>query len=143
MTANNDGSSPVLTGTSTLINAYYGISALEYEQGIGFPSIDGKFRVTYVESSGITPELASGSLAIVDDFTADSEGLYEMSVDNGHVDYSINARINGENIAVVKRQSFSKAKKGADGEDGVDGSVGQTVRYSKWILGNTDRKSVV
>jgi hypothetical protein len=117
--SDSDGSNPNFSGSGTLIYAYSGTTALQYETGTGNPIVNGRFRVTFTTSS-VTSGSTSGSIA-VSGTAASVSNLTAMTADTGSITYTINTRTDGVNLSLTKVQTFSKSKQGTAGTIGSDG----------------------
>ena len=105
--SDTDGSNPIMTGSGTSIQVFKGTTELN---GIttGTPT-SGQFRVTATPSNITTGNItSSGNPVVVGDHTS-------MNADTASISYSINVE---NTTTFIKKQSFTKSKKGSTGDDG-------------------------
>ena len=105
ITCDKDGASPVMSGTSTVVFASQGISAVA-------------FTISGITAVGCNGLITGGTtVSIVNDSTL-------VANNSGYIDISIVVM----GTTYVKRFGFSKSKTGASGSNGSTGAVGTSYR---------------
>ncbi len=132
------GANGVYTGSGTTIRLFEGITALTYEDGAGFSSTNGRFRIV-VSSSLITPGAISGN-GTTTATTAVASNM-DTASDVASITFTLNiTTLTGQQVTISKIQSFSKAKRGVDGT-GSDGIVIDLSNENVTVAANSDGTS--
>lgn len=108
--ADSNGANPVLTNTGTAIRVYEGATELSYVTGT--PGA-GEWAVS-AAATGLT----AGSISDAGDYATVADHAAPMSGDTAYVAYTITGKTVGAvDFALLKYQTFTKAKAGVDGAD--------------------------
>jgi hypothetical protein len=120
--ADSSGNIASFAGSGTTISVFEGATPLNHDNG-GVGGFDITTSTTDIDVGTITD---SGNDAVVGDHS-------NMTADSASIEYEIDiTKLDGTSIILYKTQSFSKAKAGVSGSDGVNGEAAGVTYAGSW-----------